>query len=88
MLNEKGSNQIFWNKKQIQRVNEGTGPLKIVKMKDIRELAFNFPEIEKQIKYSEYLKLVDKKIELQQQVIVMNKIIKKDIINRIANKEQ
>ena len=41
-------------------------------MKDIRELEFNFPEIEKQIKYSEYLKLVDKKIELQQQVIVMN----------------
>ena len=75
-------------KQQLQRVNEGPRPLKIVKMKDIRELEFNFPEIEKQIKYSEYLKLVDKKIELQQQVIVMNKIIKKDIINRIANKEQ
>lgn len=72
--------------RQIQKFNEGSGIL-IIKTRYIHELEFNFPDIEEQRKYGEYLKLVDEKIKLQQQIVVMNRIIKKDIINRIANEQ-
>lgn len=74
-------------KNQLEKLTVGS-TMPIIKTKDIGELKFNFPSIEKQKKHGQYIALLNEKIEIEKKILEKDEEIRTEIINRIAKENK
>lgn len=68
-------------KKELNKLVEGSG-LKIIKSSYLKEVTLPFPEFEKQVKTGELLRLIERKIILNNKLIELEKQSKQAILNK------